>query len=720
MARSPAIRCCCTRKLIGVLAVFAHQEFSPPALDAMAAVADGVALGVDRTRAEREVARYTRDLEQAHDLQRQNAEQLSTLVDQLRVTQRQAEAATRAKSDFLASMSHELRTPLNAIILYSELLQEEAADRAETGIDPRPPADPVGRQAPARADQRHPRSVQDRGRQDDALARDVRRQGDDRRRARHASGRSSARSDNTLTVRLRPERRTDARRSDEDAADPAQPAQQRRKFTRDGAITLDVDARTIDGAPSVEFTVTDTGVGMTPEQAARIFDPFTQADVTTTRKYGGTGLGLAIVSRFCQLMGGRVSVESQPGRGLPLHRAAAASRSLEAAGEPHRACRLIARRRCRPSWSSKTTSRAATRCAGGSSGGAITSSPAVDGEEAVAMARSRAAGSDPDGSRPAGHRRLGSDAAAEGATTPRATSRSSSSARTPCPTIATWRSPPAATTSTPSRSGSISCSRRSRRCWRQGAARDAAAGRCSSSTTTRLNRDALSRRLRQRGYDVDRRGRAAARRSRSRTRRRSTSCCSTWRCPGSAASRCWRRSARTPLAHRAARHHGDRPRRRGRHRRGASASAPTTTSPSRSISRSRSRASARTCRTSGPSRACARARSATRSRCRAPTTASGTGTCTTNEVYWSPRWKAMLGYDDAAIGVEPGGMVHPRAPRRPRAASETGWPRTWRAPAATTSPSTGCCTRTARSAGSCAAAPRFATRAARPRASPDR
>ena len=87
------------------------------------------------------------------------------------------------------------------------------------------------------------------------------------------------------------------------------------KFTRAGTITLDV-ARDASGPhPVVVFTVTDTGIGMTDDQMKKVFEPFTQADVRTTRKYGGTGLGLTISSRFCRLMGGSLAVDSTPGRG---------------------------------------------------------------------------------------------------------------------------------------------------------------------------------------------------------------------------------------------------------------------------------------------------------------------------------------------------------------------------------------------------------------------
>ena len=319
-------------RLIGVIAVFAHQEFSPSALDAMAAVADGVALGIDRSRAEKEVARYTLDLERAHDVQRQNAEQLSTLVDQLRVTQKQAEAATRAKSDFLASMSHELRTPLNAIILYSELLQEEAGDRSQAGSIP----DLQRIQGSGKHLLELINGILDLSKIEagkmslslesidvQAMVADV----------IDTLGPVLRQKNNTVTTLCSPDvgmMRADLMKTRQILVNLLSNAG---KFTRDGAITLEVRPGTLDGTSTVDFTVTDTGVGITPEQTVKIFDPFTQADVTTTRKYGGTGLGLAIVSRFCQLMGGRVSVESQLGEGsrftaqLPVE-------VLETAGEP--------------------------------------------------------------------------------------------------------------------------------------------------------------------------------------------------------------------------------------------------------------------------------------------------------------------------------------------------------------------------------------------------
>jgi len=87
------------------------------------------------------------------------------------------------------------------------------------------------------------------------------------------------------------------------------------KFTAQGTITLAVSRETVDEAVWLTFRVADTGIGMTPEQMGKLFQAFVQADASTTRQYGGTGLGLTITQRFCQMMGGDITVESALGQG---------------------------------------------------------------------------------------------------------------------------------------------------------------------------------------------------------------------------------------------------------------------------------------------------------------------------------------------------------------------------------------------------------------------
>ena len=87
------------------------------------------------------------------------------------------------------------------------------------------------------------------------------------------------------------------------------------KFTERGAVTISAERHTEDGREWVSLKVADTGIGMSAEQTARLFQDFTQADASTTRKYGGTGLGLAISRRLCRLMGGDILVHSTPGQG---------------------------------------------------------------------------------------------------------------------------------------------------------------------------------------------------------------------------------------------------------------------------------------------------------------------------------------------------------------------------------------------------------------------
>src|SRR5262249_13400917 len=88
------------------------------------------------------------------------------------------------------------------------------------------------------------------------------------------------------------------------------------KFTERGEIRLNIDLLERTGEKvQLKFSVRDTGIGMTREQCAKLFQPFTQADMSTTRKHGGTGLGLTVSRRLVELMGGRIWLESEPGVG---------------------------------------------------------------------------------------------------------------------------------------------------------------------------------------------------------------------------------------------------------------------------------------------------------------------------------------------------------------------------------------------------------------------
>jgi len=251
---------------------------------------------------------------------------------------RSAEAANGAKSQFLASMSHELRTPLNAIIGYSEMLQEDTAEAGQDRFLP------------------DLQKIHSAGKHLLALINDV------LDLSKIEAGKMQLYVETfdlrelvegvATTVRPLVEKnanRLDLRVADAIGAMHSDATRVRQvllnllsnacKFTERGVITLEVVREHASGGEEVVFHVSDTGIGMTPEQLARLFQAFSQAEASTAAKFGGTGLGLAISRKFCQLMGGDVTVESEAGRGtrftvrLP---AAGAPRAAED-GEPARA-----------------------------------------------------------------------------------------------------------------------------------------------------------------------------------------------------------------------------------------------------------------------------------------------------------------------------------------------------------------------------------------------
>jgi signal transduction histidine kinase/DNA-binding response OmpR family regulator len=262
--------------------------------------------------------------------------QNARLFSELDAKSRELELASEHKSQFLANMSHELRTPMNAIIGVSEMLLEDAQQLERKD-------DVEALQRVLRAAQHLLTLINDildlskieAGKMDF-----------------YAESFSIAPLLEEVAATVRPMAQKNANRIDIDCMEDAGAmyadatrvrqvllnlASNAAKFTKGGTIRLAACREQADGREWIVLRVSDTGIGMNPEQIARLFQDFVQADASTTRRYGGTGLGLAISRRFCRLMGGDILVQSIPGQGstftvrLPADAAPAAAPHAEAA-----------------------------------------------------------------------------------------------------------------------------------------------------------------------------------------------------------------------------------------------------------------------------------------------------------------------------------------------------------------------------------------------------
>jgi signal transduction histidine kinase len=234
------------------------------------------------------------------------------LFDEIQDKSRQLAEASQHKSQFLANMSHELRTPLNAIIGVTEMLREDA-EALKQDIEPLDRVLGAGRHLLALINDILDLSKIEAGRMELQL---------------EPFALAPLITDVVKTIEPLAAKNGNQVAVHGEAAIGTLHADQMRlrqallnlmsnanKFTERGTITVDARQAQENDRDWVTISVSDTGIGMTPEQMGKLFQEFSQADVSTTRKYGGTGLGLAISKRFCQMMGGDITVQSEPGHG---------------------------------------------------------------------------------------------------------------------------------------------------------------------------------------------------------------------------------------------------------------------------------------------------------------------------------------------------------------------------------------------------------------------
>ena len=267
-------------------------------------------------RMARSVQRNVAELEQSQHELRAARDELENRVEQrtheLAIARDAALQASRTKSSFLANMSHELRTPLNAIIGYSELIQEDARDSENAAlIRDASRISHAGHHLLSLISNVLDLSKIEAGK----MELDI----------RPVSIADLADSIHITVEPLLGDNRLEIVVADDVTQIHCDVTRLRQillnllsnacKFTEHGLITLGVSRKTEHGQAWVCFRVQDTGIGMSAEQIRTLFDEFTQADQSTTRKYGGTGLGMAISHKLCQAMGGNITVQSTPGQG---------------------------------------------------------------------------------------------------------------------------------------------------------------------------------------------------------------------------------------------------------------------------------------------------------------------------------------------------------------------------------------------------------------------